>query len=470
MSARNLVSAAGAAALLVLGPPPGASPVDAQPAPSPPAADQSPVTRPAGAQPASPAAGATYAIVNSRIVTLAGPVIERGAVVMRDGRIAAVGADVTPPAGATVIDGTGLEVYPGFFDAVTQIGLTEIGQVRATVDVAEQEPYSPQLVALTAVHPASEHIPVARADGITHAVVVPGLGGGPGGANAPVVGGQASAIALAGWTVEEMQIRRSVGMLVNWPARTTGGFDVQTFTPRSRPFNEVKEEYDKRVAGLRDLVARARHYRQAVRGPGRDRVARDLALEALVPVLDGELPLLVVANEARAIRDAVEFATAEGLKMVLLGGDEAPEVKTLLAEKRIPVILGPSLTLPDEEDDPYDAPLARAGELHAAGVTVAMATFSSANSRTLPFEVGNTVAHGLPREVALRAITRTPAEILGLGGELGTIEPGRLANLVVTTGDPLEMRTRVVHVFVNGRPVPLDNRHQRLYETYRARR
>jgi imidazolonepropionase-like amidohydrolase len=462
MSARSVVAAAGAAALLVLAPPAGVPAAGGQPSPGlPPAA--------ASTQPA-PAAGATYAIANARIVTLAGPVIERGTVVMRDGRIAAVGADVTPPPGATVIDGTGLEVYPGFFDAVTQLGLTEIGQVRATVDVAEAEPYSPQLVALTAVHPASEHIPVARADGITHAVVVPGLGGGPGGGTPPIVGGQASAIALAGWTVEEMQIRRSVGMLVNWPTLSTGGFDFQTFTPRSRPFTEVKEEYDKRVAGLRDLIARARHYRHAVRGAGRDGVARDLALEALLPVLDGDLPLLIVASQARAIRDAVEFAAAEGLKMVLLGGEEAPKVKALLAEKRIPVILGPSLTLPEEEDDPYDAPLTRAGELHAAGVTVAMATFSSANSRTLPFEVGNAVAHGLPRDAALGAITRTPAEILGLAGDLGTIEPGRLANLIVTTGDPLEMRTRVVHVFVNGRPVSLDNRHQRLYETYRARR
>jgi imidazolonepropionase-like amidohydrolase len=155
--------------------------------------------------------------------------------------------------------------------------------------------------------------------------------------------------------------------------------------------------------------------------------------------------------------------------MILAGGGEAWKVKDLLKEKNIPVILGPSQALPLEEDDPYDKPYSRAGELHAAGVRIAIATFNSSDSRTLPYEAGQAVGFGLPWEEALKAITLYPAQIFGLADRLGTIEPGKLANLVVTTGDPLEIRTEVKHVFIGGQPADRMNRHLRLYETYKKR-
>jgi imidazolonepropionase-like amidohydrolase len=427
--------------------------------------------KPAFGQAAPPApASSLYVIDGARVVTLAGPAIEAGSVVVRDGQIVAVGATVTVPAGAQRIDGKGLHVYPGLFDAITELGLTEFGSVSATVDTNEIGPYSPQIVAATAVHPASEHLPVARADGITHALAVPGLssGGGFGSGNAAVVGGQASAIHLTGWTVEEMLIRRSVGLVVNWPRLSTASFDVTTFSPRSRPFTEVKQEYDKRVTELGEWFEKARRYQLAIaKAPAA--TERDLKLEALVPVLTGERPLLVKASSARQIKDAVAFATERRLKLVLLGAADARQALEVLVKHAVPVIVGPSQALPEHEDDPYDAPYALAGDLHKAGVKVSISTFSSSSSRTLPFEAGHAVGYGLPWEEALRAITINPAQALGLSDRIGTIEPGKIANLIVTSGDPLEIATTVRYVFINGRPVSLANRHRDSYERWKSR-
>ncbi|HEY8551186.1 MAG TPA: amidohydrolase family protein [Vicinamibacterales bacterium] len=418
---------------------------------------------------AAVAAGQTpsaYVIEGARIVTLAGPAIENGAVLIRNGKIEAVGPSVQAPADAERIDGKGLHVYPGIFDAVSQLGLTEIGAVNATVDVAEAVPFTPQLVAAQAVHPASEHIPVARAGGITHAVAAPGLASNP---RSPVViGGQASAIHLSGWTVEEMLIEPSVGIVVNWPRTATSAFDLSTFSQRTRPFREVKEEYDRRVRELGEWIDGARRYARAIAGAP-DTTERNLAFEALVPVVEGKRPFLVQAADKRQIRDAIEFSVARQLRLVLLGADEAREELDPIVKHRIPVILGPTQAMPRNEDDPYDAPYSLAGDLHKAGVTVSIATFNSADSRTLPFEAGHAVAYGLPWEEALRAITLNPARTLGLDDRLGTIEPGKVANLIVTTGDPLEIRTAIRHVFINGVPVSLSNRHLESYERWKSR-
>lgn len=407
--------------------------------------------------------GTTWAIQGGQVVTLAGPVLDHGTIVIRDGRIVSVGDDPAPP-DAQIVDARGLHVYPGFFDAMSQLGLTEIGQVTPTVDTTDVGEHNPHLVALTAVHPASELLPVARSDGITHALSAPGSFGGRGASS--VIPGYASVIHLAGWTVEEMAVSRTAALVLVWPAVNTGVFDAATFTSRERPFAEAKREADRQIASLAQLFADARHYARAA---ATGRTGRDLRLEALGPVLERRVPVLILAQREGEIRQAMAFAEAQGLRMILAGGAEAWKVKADLAEKRVPVILGPALALPTHEDDPYDKPLSRAGELHAAGVKVAMATFNASDSRTLPFEIGNAVAHGLPWVEGVKAITRNPAEMLGLDDSLGTIEAGKVANLVVTSGDPLEFRTRVVHVFVNGQPVPRDNRHEELYQRYRGR-
>jgi imidazolonepropionase-like amidohydrolase len=421
---------------------------------------------------AKPAIGqsapAVYAIQGAKIYTLAGPAIENGTVVIRDGKIAAVGANVEIPAGAQVIDGKGLEVYPGMFDPVTQMGLNEVAAVHATVDINELGDYNPDAVAATAVNPASEHIPVTRASGITEVIAAPGIAGFDEQAGG-LLPGQASAFSLAGWTMDEMQLNRSVAMVINWPTISTRSFDFATFSVKEKPFADAKKEYDKQISELSDWLDRARHYAQAqAKGSPAD-FERDLKLEALAPVVEGKLPVLVVAQRARDIRNAVEFCTKQNLKMILAGGDEASKVKDLLKEKKISVILGPSERLPLEEDTPYDQPMTQPSELFAAGIPFAFASFDTSFSRRLSQYAGTSVGYGLPHDEALKAVMLNAAQIFGLADRMGTIEPGKLANLIVTDGDPLEIKTEVRYLFIRGQLTSTDNRHRQLYEQYRKR-
>ncbi|MDA2914337.1 amidohydrolase family protein [Acidobacteriia bacterium AH_259_A11_L15] len=406
--------------------------------------------------------------------TLAGPPIENGTVIIRGGRIAAVGANLEIPDDATeVINVAGLDVYPGLFDSLSRLGLTEIGAVSATGDTTELGNYNPELRAATAIHPASEHIPVARANGVTHAVAAPGSGGisffGFGGFGGGVMPGQASLVHLSGWTVEQMLIQPSVGLVLNWPTIQTLTFDFSTFSIKEKPFTQAKKEYEERVAELEEWIEAAQHYAQALEQGSAENFQRDLKLEALVPVVRGQLPVLLMANLERDIHNGLEFCEKHGLKVILFGGAEAWKVKEMLAEKGIPVVLRPTQAMPGQEDEPYDQPFANPGELHAAGVTFAFATFSSSNSRLLPYQAAMAVPYGLPREEALRAVTLNPAEIFGVADQFGTIKEGKVANLIVTDGDPLEIPTEVRYLIIQGKITSTDNKHKELYERYMAR-
>jgi imidazolonepropionase-like amidohydrolase len=408
----------------------------------------------------------TYALTHAKIFTLAGSPIEDGTLVIKDGKIAAVGASVEVPAGAEVIDAKGLQIYPGLFDPVTQMGLSEISAVNATVDSTETGAYNPDVVAATAVSPSSEHIPVTRAAGITEVLAVPDSGGFDAGGSRGVIGGQASAIHLAGWTINDMLIKKSVAMVISWPAIETRTFDFATFSRKEKPFTEAKQDYEKQVNELTDYLERARHYAQAMGHGGPSDFRRDLKLEALAPVVRGQLPVLVFANRARDIRNAVEFCDKQKLKMILAGGEEAYRVKDLLRSKGIPVILRPTLSLPIEEDDAYDRLLSQPAELAAAGVKFAFGSFDNSFARRLGQQAANAVAYGLPYDEALKAVTVYPAEIFGVADQVGTLETGKIANIIVTNGDPLELSTEVKFLFIKGQRTSLDNRHQRLYEKY----
>lgn len=407
-----------------------------------------------------------YAITHAKIFTLAGSPIEDGTLVIREGKIAAIGATVDVPAGAHVIDAKGLQMYPGLFDAITQMGLREIGAVSATVDSAETGNYNPDVVAATAVSSSSEHIPVTRASGITEVLAVPASGGLDFFGGRGILGGQASAIHLAGWVIDEMLLKKSAAMVLNWPEIQTETFDFATFTRKEKPYTEAKQEYDRQVNELTDWIERARHYSQAMEKGSITKYDRDLKLEALVPVVRGEMPLLVFADRSRDIRNGVEFCDKQKLKMILAGGAEAYKVKDLLRSKDIPVILRPMLTLPLDEDDPYDRLLSQPAELAAAGVKFAIASFDNSFARRLGQNAANAVAHGLPYDQALRAVTINPAQIFGLGNQIGTLEQGKLANIIVTNGDPLELTTDVKYLFIKGQLTSTENKHQRLYEKY----
>ena len=408
----------------------------------------------------------TYAITHAKIFTLTGATIDDGAIVIQNGKIANVGAAVEVPPGAKVIDGKGLQVYPGLFDPITQMGLREIGAVSATVDSAETGAFNPDVVASEAVLPSSEHIPVTRAAGITEVLAVPASGGMDSDGATGILGGQASAIHLAGWTISDMLLKKSVAMVLNWPEIETRTFDFSTFSRKEKPYAEAKQEYEKHVEELTDWLDRARHYAVALGHGGATDYQRDVKLEALVPVIRGELPVLVFADKARDIRNAVEFCEKQKLKMILAGGAEAYKVKDLLRSKSIPVILGPTLTLPREEDDPYDRLLTQPAELANAGVKFAFGSFDNSFARRLGQQAANAVAYGLPYDEALRAVTLYPAQIFGLADQVGTLESGKIANIIVTNGDPLELTTEVRYLFIKGQPTSLDNKQKALYEKY----
>lgn len=411
-----------------------------------------------------------YAITGAKVYPISGPPIEGATVVIRDGKIAAVGKGVSVPSGAKVIEARGLEVYPGMFDAITEMGLNEIGEgVPGSVDTHELGEFNPDLVAETAIQVESEHIPVVRVSGITHVITAPGVGGGGfGGGAAEIIGGQASLINLAGWTPGEMDVKRSAAMIVNWPNQPGGGGrgGFGGFGGNQSSAQEARQAYLKHVDDLSDWLDRARHYQLAMHNGTVSDAQRDLKLEALVPVVKGDLPLFIITEDSRSIRDAVNFCDKNKVKMILGSGTAALEVKDLLKEKNIPVVLQPTLTLVREEDDPYDLSLAMAGQLHAAGIKIAFGSYTNEFARRLSQQAGNSVAFGLPHDEALKALTLYPAQMFGVDKELGSIEPGKMANLVVTNGDLLELNTEVKYLFIKGQLTSLDNRHLRLYEKY----
>jgi imidazolonepropionase-like amidohydrolase len=407
-----------------------------------------------------------YAITHAKIFTLAGSPIEDGTVVIHDGKITAVGAGVTIPAGAQVIDAKGLQVYPGLFDPVTQMGLSEISAVSATVDTTETGSFNPDVTAATAILPSSVHIPVTRASGITEVIAAPASGGFDSRGATNLVGGQASAIHLSGWTAEEMLINKRAAMVVDWPDIETRSFDFSTFSIKEKPFTDAKKEYDKQINELADYVEQASHYAQALQSPASAGFLRDVKLEAMVPVVRGEMPLLIFADKARQIRDAVEFCDKQKLKIILAGATEAWKEKDLLRSKSVPVILRPTLGEPPDEDDAYDRLLTQPEELRAAGIKIAFGSFDNSFARRLGQNAANAIAHGLPYDEGLKAVTLYPAQMFGLDAQLGTVETGKTANLIVTTGDPLDVTTDVRYLFIKGQLTSTDNKHKALYEKY----
>ena len=401
-------------------------------------------------------ASGVLVITNARIHPVTRPTIDRGALLIRNGLIEAVGANVTTPAGATVIDAAGGDVYPGWINARSTLGLADPGP-RGYADADEMLDFNPQLRSTVAFHNDSDAIPVTRANGVTTVAVTPGGG---------VLGGQVSVMNLDGWTWEESTVRPSAGISFQFPtlAGRGGDEDAPSAAASPRTYEELKKARDAKLDELERLLAQARAY-----GKKSQNRSTDWVLDALVPVVQGRLPLITRADDEADIRDAVAFADRVGIKIVISGGHDAPAVASLLKERNIPVIVGPVQALPRREDASHAATLEVAGQLARAGVKIAFATGDANNARLLPYHAAHAVAWGLPREEAIKALTINAADILGVGGQLGSLEPGKQANLFIAKGDPLEIRTEVTHVIIAGRDVPLANKHLALYERYKAR-
>jgi len=399
------------------------------------------------------------AITNAKIVPVTKPTIERGTIVVRDGIIESVGANVSVPSGAQVIDAAGAEVYPGFIDAQTTIGLEDPGAGNFG-DASELLDFNPQLRAQVAFHNDSDGIPVARANGMTTVVATPAGG---------LLGGQAAVMNLDGYTWEESTVAQSVGVTFQFPRLGGGGGrggGGRGAPAADRPFDDLKKERDAQLDRVARLFEDARAYAKAA-GPDRQ---RDLVLESLAPIVDRRQPLLTRVATEQEIRDAIAFADRAGVRVVIAAPPaEAALTATLLKDKNVPVILLQVLTLPTRRDMPHQASYSAAAELARAGVKFAIAVPSGTNARQLPYHAAQAVAWGLSREDALKALTINPAEMLGVADRIGSLEPGKIANLIVARGDPLEVRTAITHVVIAGRDVPLDNKQIELYERYSKR-
>ena len=379
-----------------------------------------------------------YALSGARIIPVDAPIIESGVVIVSDGKIEAIGADVPIPDDAAVIDLAGFEVYPGLIDAGTTLGITEISQIAVTRDSRESGQFQPDLRAGTAVNVDSALIPVARTGGITTAFVRPDGG---------TIGGQYSMLQTAGWTSEEMVLDYQAGLSLDWPGN------------------------EERVEELKEFLATARLYDRIQSQPEEQRpdVIQDPRYEAMRPYLNGEKRVFIEADSRKAIVEAILFAEEQELKIVITGGTDAWKVADELKEREIPVIVGPTMRSPIAAWDPFDATYANPGRLYEAGVQFCIRSDNASNSRNASFEAAIAVAYGLPEEEALKAVTLNAAGLLGIDDRLGSITPGKVANLVITDGSPLQPTTQIKGVFVAGRPFAPESRQTRFYERYLQR-
>ena len=397
----------------------------------------------------------TIAITGGTVYPVSGAKIENATVLIRDGRIAAVGANVAVPAGATRIDASGKWVTPGLINGAGQMGLREIGAVDATNEYTQRgTDVAAAFNVLEGINPASTLIAVNRMEGVTSTLAVPGHLGVPLPSRG-LIWGQAALIDLDGATIETMQIRSPAAMVANLSesAKDAGGGSRAGVAQRLRRVLSDAREYATRRADYR-------------RRQIQDLSASAADLEALQPVLRGELPLIVVANRRSDIETALRIAKEYKLRLILAGVAEGWMIAGEIAAAGVPVLVEPMDNIPsfDALGIRYEnAPLLAKG-----GVKVALMETATENTRDLRQQAGNAVASGMPWEQALRAVTLTPAEAFGVAGQYGSLEVGKVANVVVWTGDPFEFSTGVEHVYIRGREIPLRSRQTELLERYRT--
>ena len=421
-----------------------------------------------------PPQSAPLLLTGGDVYTVSGDVIPGGQVLFERGRIVAVGKDVQAPSDVKRLDVAGKRVYPGLFAVGNDLGLSEIRSVRGSLDAAETGDLNPNARAEVAINPDSELIPVARANGVLLNLTAP---------EGSVIPGTSAVIQLDGWTWEDLTVKAPVAVHLTWPRMSPA--------TRSRRVREGPEEQAKRrdeqLKALDQAFADARAYlaaRKAAKsdgGAGKDKAGHagagraadfDARWEAMIPLLEGRVPLVVEADEARQIEAAVAFAAREKVKLVLFGGYDAPLCAELLKKHGVPVIVNGVHRLPLRPDAPYDEPFTLPDRLREAGLAYCITLahrFGGSDVRNLPYHAAAAAAYGLPVEEALKAITLYPARILGVADRVGSIEPGKDATLIVTDGDVLEPATRVEQAFVQGRRVDLSSKHTRLWQKYREK-
>lgn len=388
-----------------------------------------------------------FALTNAKIYTVTNGVIENGTIIINNGIIEAVGANINIPGDAQVIDYSGQEIYPGMIDSGTRLGLSEISSISESNDFREFGELTPNMQALTAVNPNSVAIPVTRVSGVTSALTMPA--GGP-------LPGTAATISLFGYTPDQMYAG-SKGVVMNFPSTTQRRWRRRTpeqiEKDRQKAQETINEAWDKAelYAKIKDSDE-ARYYPE---------------MEALAKVVNGEVLLYIEVNSAKDILSALEWVEERGYENVVLTGvAEGWRVAEEIAEAGLPVITGPVLSTPTRGSDAYDTAYKNPGLMQKAGIKVALRTMDTENSRNLPYNAGFAATYGMGREEALKAITINAAEIMGVGDQLGSIEVGKKANIFVSTGDPFQTSTKILDVFIDGYKIPMTSRHTELYDEF----
>ncbi len=398
-----------------------------------------------------------FIIKNATIVTVTKGTFE-GSVTIQDGIISGVSKSgskdkTVMEGGATIIDAKGMYVYPGMIDGGTHIGLGEIGAVSLTQDYNELGDFIPHMQALTAVNPSSVNIPVNRIAGVTTALACPDGGLFP---------GTAALIHLHGYTPEQMFAGFKAPIL-NFPASGKRG----RWDRRSE--EDVKKDEEKANKKLNDIWTKAKQYTKIdslATAKNKKKAGFNPQMDALMPVIRNEMPLLIVVNKDSDIKAAIKWVETQNVKAIFMGVAEGWRVAEEIAKAEIPVIVGPVLDNPRRASDPYEINYANPGILAKAGVQVAIRTNETENVRNLPYNAGFAATYGMGIDEALKAITINPAQIFGLGDKLGSIEKGKIANLIICTGDPFETKTDVKHVFINGWNIPMESRQTLLYDEF----
>ena len=410
-------------------------------------------------------ANETIALKGGKLFTITHGVIENGVMVMQGGRITAIGgAGTAVPASAKVIDVTGMTVYPGLIDSETRLGLTEISADRTTNDELENtDEIMPHMHVYDAFHAETALIPVARINGITNAIVAP--------ANGDTLPGQDSFIQLAGASATEMLMVRDIAMPLNFTGqqRRNQTFETSKFpSTRMGMAAQLRQtfidalDYDQKMA--------AYEKKKSAGGDDKEKGAgsppkRDLKLEALLPYLHGKKPVVLAAEQPQDLLTALDLANEFHLKVILNHVAHSASLVEKIAATGLPVIVGPIYEQP-KEDERYDAVFSLPAQLAKHGVKIAFASYEAHNSRNLPYAAGYAVGFGLPPEEALKALTINPAQMWGMDKDLGSLEVGKMGNVVVANGDPLDVKTDVKHVFIQGQEIPLVNKQTELRDQY----
>jgi len=400
-------------------------------------------------------------IKNATIVPVVGETLQSGDLLVENGKIAALEKEIAAPGGTKVIDASGKFVYPGFIDGYSHFGLTEIAAVPSTTDIRELGKENPELKVAWAINPHSVHIRTSRVNGTTAALVAPAGGTFP---------GLSAMIKMDGWTFPEMSVREVATSFINFPItpRPTRG-------TRLGPKREVKIDVTaKLVEKIRKYLNEARHYLElkklAAEDPSLTPPELNPKYEALAPVLDSTLPVIISVEKAKDIELAIKFAQEEKLKAIFRGCAQGFKVADKIKKAGIPVIIESLYRGPSEPEDGYDAPYRNVVELVKAGVMICFSSGTDPSlGKDLPYHAAKAVAFGLDHEQALKALTINPAQIFGVADRLGSLEVGKDADLFITTGDPLDLRSEVTHLFINGREIDLANWWETLYEKWKTR-